>query len=223
MWRKGALKNAAGLVALCGMVAMSAIITKEAHSRELTPLASVNLEKQAAAEVVKVLPVPTIEESAETESQPEVVETVIVPEPEVRSDLVDDTSIRYFNGRPVRAVRTIKMNVSAYSPDERSCAGTADGITSSNHDVYTNAMKLVAADSRVLPLGSLVSVPGYDGGQVVPVLDRGGAIKGNKLDVLYPTHEIARKWGRRNLSVTVWEYADGLPPTDYRKARDSRE
>jgi hypothetical protein len=41
------------------------------------------------------------------------------------------------------------------------------------------------------------------------VLDRGGAIKGNRLDVLYATHEQAQKWGRQTLEVTVWEYADG--------------
>ena len=115
---------------------------------------------------------------------------------------------RYFNGRPLRAVRTISMVVTAYSPDHRSCPGTDDGLTATNDSVWTNAMRLVAADTNLLPFGSLVSVPGYAGGEVVPVLDRGGAIKGRRLDVLYPTHEIARQWGRQKLQVTVWEYAD---------------
>lgn len=132
------------------------------------------------------------------------------------------TEMRYFNGRLVRPVRSMRMLVTAYSPDAQSCGDSADGITSSIHCVYTNAMKLVAADSDVLPLGSLVSVPGYDAGQIVPVLDRGGAIKGRRLDVLFPTHNAARRWGVKHLDVVVWEYADGLPPTDYRKARDSR-
>jgi 3D (Asp-Asp-Asp) domain-containing protein len=72
-------------------------------------------------------------------------------------------------------------------------------------------MKLVAADTEVLPFGSIISVPGYDNESVVPVLDRGGAIKGRRLDVLYPTHEQARKWGRQALEVTVWDYVDGRP------------
>jgi len=76
----------------------------------------------------------------------------------------------------------------------------------------------VAADPRVLPLGSLVSVPGYDGGSVVPVLDTGGAIKGNRLDVLYPTHEVAVLWGVQEIDVTVWDYADGLP-NGFRRVR----
>ena len=75
------------------------------------------------------------------------------------------------------------------------------------------AWRMVAADTSLLPFGSMVSVPGYADGEVVPVLDRGGAIKGRRLDVLYPTHEIARKWGRQRLQVTVWEFADGEPNT----------
>lgn len=116
---------------------------------------------------------------------------------------------RMFDGRPVRAARTMRMKVTAYSPDERSCGASADGITASGHSVLTNGGFLVAADPKVLPLGSLVSVPGYDGGAVVPVLDVGGAIKGDRLDVLFPTHAEAMRWGVQTVDVTVWEYDDG--------------
>jgi len=34
-------------------------------------------------------------------------------------------------------------------------------------------------------------------------LDRGGAIKGDKLDVFFPTHEEALAWGRKMVPVTV--------------------
>ncbi len=113
-----------------------------------------------------------------------------------------------FDGRPLRAVKTMSMKTTAYSPDERSCGKWADGITASGYSVWTNGGKLVAADTRLLPFGTLVSIPGYHGGKPVPVLDRGGAIKGHRLDLLYPTHEIALQWGVQDLEVTVWEYAD---------------
>ena len=87
----------------------------------------------------------------------------------------DPADIRWFDGRPIRPVKSIRMRVTAYSPDARSCGRHADGITASGYSVWTNGMKMVAADTRLLPFGSLVSVPGYDGGQVVPVLDRAGA------------------------------------------------
>jgi 3D (Asp-Asp-Asp) domain-containing protein len=129
---------------------------------------------------------------------------------------------RWFNGRPVRPVKTISMVVTAYSPDARSCGDSADGITASLHHISTNAGKLVAADPRVLPMGSMISVPGYDANRIVPVLDIGGAIKGNRLDVLFPTHEQARQFGKRRIQVTVWGYADGQAKTDWRKIRDSK-
>ncbi|MFW5653384.1 MAG: 3D domain-containing protein [Planctomycetota bacterium] len=115
--------------------------------------------------------------------------------------------ILFFDGRPIRPVRTVTMVVTAYSPDARSCAPFDDGITASGKSVWTNGGKLIAADKKYA-YGTLMSVPGYNGGRPTPVLDRGGAIKGNRLDVLYPTHNIARQWGVQRLTVTIWEYAD---------------
>jgi 3D (Asp-Asp-Asp) domain-containing protein len=143
----------------------------------------------------------------------------------VRADAVSASwaiESRTFDGRPLRAVRTMSMVVTAYSPDARSCGASADGITASGYSVHVNGGCLVAADPKVLPLGSLVSVPGYDGGAVVPVLDTGGAIKGNRLDVLFPTHRQALEWGRRTIEITVWEYADGAPNGFKRVRRKDR-
>jgi 3D (Asp-Asp-Asp) domain-containing protein len=140
-------------------------------------------------------------ETSSTKPQPQriIVDAVL-------SDLPEDRPM--FDGRPIRRVRQINMLTTAYSPDARSCGKWADGYTASGYSVWTNGMKLVAADTKVLPFGSLVTIPGYNGGRPVPVLDRGGKIKGNRLDLLYPTHEVALKWGAQNLTVDVWEYAD---------------
>lgn len=126
---------------------------------------------------------------------------------------------RWFNGRMIVPVRTVWMTVTAYSPDARSCAPFADGQTATLHSVWTNGMRLVAADTRVLPFGSMISIPGYHDGEVVPVLDRGGKIKGQRLDVLYPTHQRARQWGVQRLPITVWAYADGSPIDNPRRLR----
>lgn len=130
-----------------------------------------------------------------------------------------DPRVRWFNARPVRPARQYWMTVTGYSPDARSCGDSADGLTATLHPVQTNNMKLVAADTSILPYGSMVSVPGYDSGEVVPVLDCGSAIKGRRLDLLFPTHEQARTWGRQRVRVTVWENADGKPMENPRKAR----
>ncbi len=131
--------------------------------------------------------------------------------PASNSQTGSDLEVWSFNGRPVRPSRTVRMLVTAYSPDARSCGAFADGITASGYSVKTNGMRLVAADTSLLPFGTIVSIPGYDDTMIVPVLDRGGAIKGNRLDVLFPTHEDALQWGVQHLDVTIWEYADGKP------------
>lgn len=59
----------------------------------------------------------------------------------------------------------------------------------------------IAADTSVLPFGAVVYVPGYGYGRVE---DRGGAIKGNKLDLWFSAHEAAKRWGRKRMKVRVW-------------------
>jgi 3D (Asp-Asp-Asp) domain-containing protein len=118
------------------------------------------------------------------------------------------TTTAMFDGRPIKPVHQMTMRVTAYSPDERSCGDSADGITASGYSVWTNGMKMAAADKRILSFGALVSVDGYHQGKPVPVLDRGGAIKGHHIDLLMPTDAMARKWGSRTMTVTIWDYAD---------------
>jgi len=172
----------------------SAIYAKEAGS--LPPLLGLESHAEASNE-------PATPKHDPAESRP--------------ADTLSDASVfpsgtRWFDGRRVRPARVIIMRVTAYSPDARSCGKYADGQTATLNSVWTNAMRLVAADTDVLPFWSLVSVPGYADGEVVPVLDRGAAIKGAELDVLFPTHEMARRWGVRSVPVTEWEYVDAARP-----------
>jgi len=142
-----------------------------------------------------------------TPAEPQVTAAPEV-KPQVSQKQSNQPQYRYFNGRRIRPARTMTMVTTAYSPDERSCGPDANGTTASGLSVWTNGMKMVAADTRILPFGTLVSIPGYYDGQPVPVLDRGGAIKGNRLDLLYPTHERAMQWGKKRQTVTIWEYVD---------------
>ena len=131
------------------------------------------------------------------------VEEVSIPE-----STTLDTSTRWFDGKMIRPSKVIYMTVTGYSPDERSCGKFADNKTATMYSVWTNGMNLVAADPKLLPYWSMVSIPGYATNDIVPVLDCGGAIKGNRIDLLYPTHKLARQWGVRSLPVTVWEFVE---------------
>jgi len=101
------------------------------------------------------------------------------------------------------ASRRLWMEVTAYCPCTKCCGPSAIGITASGLPVTHNEGRFVAADTRVLPFGTHVRIAGYGQGLAVPVIDRGGAIKGNKLDVYFPTHDEALQWGRRWVLVTV--------------------
>jgi 3D (Asp-Asp-Asp) domain-containing protein len=95
------------------------------------------------------------------------------------------------------------MEVTAYCPCRKCCGRGAHGVTASGLRVSANAGQFVAADT-FLPFHTKLLIPGY-GDRPVPVLDRGGAIKGNRLDVFFPTHRQALDWGRRMIEVTVVE------------------
>jgi 3D (Asp-Asp-Asp) domain-containing protein len=96
------------------------------------------------------------------------------------------------------------MLVTAYCPCEKCCRGSSDGITACGKSIYTNQSRFVAADARLLGFGTRLSIPGYHGGAPVSVLDRGGKIKGHRIDVFFPSHQQAQKWGARWLDVTVY-------------------
>ena len=107
------------------------------------------------------------------------------------------------NDRAAPAVKRLRMTVTAYCPDACCCGDYADGVTASGRPVTTARGRFVAADTNLLPLGTLLSVPGYADGRPVEVIDRGAAIQGMRLDVFFADHETAAAWGVRELDVRL--------------------
>jgi 3D (Asp-Asp-Asp) domain-containing protein len=64
---------------------------------------------------------------------------------------------------------------------------------------------MAAADPRVLPLGSVVRVSHPDGRPigVFVVMDTGGAVRGNKIDIYMDSCREAINWGRRPVVAEV--------------------
>ena len=132
---------------------------------------------------------------------------VVSPALPVSYPVSSKPDIQVYGGREYRFVKTLTLRVTAYAPDPR-CTFPYDGkTTASGLPVTTNGGHLVASDPAIIPMHWLVVVPGYADGHAVPVLDRGGAIKGNRLDVLLPTFERAKSWGVRTLQVRVYRPA----------------
>lgn len=106
----------------------------------------------------------------------------------------NQTSRSGYQGR-----RSFIVSASAYEPGPRSCGRYADGYTA----IGLPARKgVIAVDPRVIPLGTRVHVEGY--GPAIAA-DTGGAIKGHRIDVCYPTVRECLQWGRRKVRVTILE------------------
>ena len=97
--------------------------------------------------------------------------------------------------------QTVQMRVTAYCPCSKCCGKYSDGITASGHTIQPGDC-FVAADKKH-PFGTEMIIAGYNDGKPVKVLDRGGAINENRLDVFFDSHQKALEWGVRYLDVKV--------------------
>lgn len=77
------------------------------------------------------------------------------------------------------------------------CCGKSNGITASGEKAVEG--KTIAADTNKLPFGTQVMIDG----NIYTVQDRGSAIKGNRIDIYFDTHEKALKFGRQTKEVTI--------------------
>ena len=129
--------------------------------------------------------------------------TVATPEPESQ---ITDSSVAAVETAPVGTAptvteppasqgKTIVVSATAYSRHEAGLSNfTATGI-----DLSINPM-VIAVDPSVIPLGSIVSVPGYG---IAIAGDTGGAIVGNKIDLHMEDLNAALAFGRQTLTITI--------------------
>lgn len=102
-----------------------------------------------------------------------------------------------------KEVTTFIGKVTHYGPDCKGCSGrTASGYNVKNTIYYSDpefgSVRIVAAPKEV-PLYSILTLHNYKGNPItVIVLDRGGAIKGTKFDILVSSEKEAYAWGIQN-------------------------
>ena len=88
------------------------------------------------------------------------------------------------------------FKISAYCHCSQ-CCGKSDGITATGTKVTAN--RTIAVDPRVIPLGSQVMIDG----NIYVAEDTGGNIKGNRIDMYFPTHQEALNWGIRYKEASI--------------------
>ncbi|HEB31333.1 MAG TPA: hypothetical protein ENI15_10730 [Spirochaetes bacterium] len=89
--------------------------------------------------------------------------------------------------------------ITAYCPCVKCCGSRSPGVTASGLDLTDFYGKIVAAAPEY-PFGTIMDIPGYG---IATVQDRGGKIKGMRLDVFFHDHADAVEFGGQRLKVKV--------------------
>jgi 3D (Asp-Asp-Asp) domain-containing protein len=95
---------------------------------------------------------------------------------------------------------TVRMRVTGYCACTQ-CCGKDDGVTANMYRIRPGDT-FVAADKK-FRFGTQMMIPGYSNGQPVKVLDRGRVIQGNRLDLFFHNHAVAKSFGVKYLNVRV--------------------
>ncbi len=95
-----------------------------------------------------------------------------------------------------------EFKLTAYCPCAKCCGKWANGITATGTTATEG--RTIAVDPRVIPYGSTVTLY-YEDGTVhtYTAEDCGGAIKENRIDVFFDSHEAARAFGVQSAMVYV--------------------
>ena len=101
--------------------------------------------------------------------------------------------------------RSINVNASFYTAN---CSEGCSGTTATGLDVtktqYHEGRRIIAVDPSVIPLGTKGTLALANGQSfAVIAMDTGGAIRGDKIDVLVASESEARELGRQSAVLTI--------------------
>ena len=104
-----------------------------------------------------------------------------------------ETSRGYFHRSKI-----LTMTATGYDPSPETIGRGATGRTCTGQRAKYGC---VAVDPRVIPLNTLIFVEGYG---FALACDRGGAIRGNRIDLCFASRSQAMRFGRRTVRVHVF-------------------
>lgn len=125
--------------------------------------------------------------------------TAALPEPEAPSDspVISDGFITLPTGEVLTYTRTAQIRATAYTHTDAGC----DLITATGTTVHRGT---VAVDPRYIPYGTRMFIVSNDGEYVYGISvaeDCGGDIKGDRMDLYFPTFYECIQFGRRTCTI----------------------
>lgn len=94
------------------------------------------------------------------------------------------------------------FEITGYCPCRKCCGNFSSEVTGKSPSTSTGVVpvqgRTIAVDPRVIPYGTKVYIDGHE----YVAEDCGGAIKGNRIDMYFNSHQEALVWGRKHIEVT---------------------
>ena len=170
-------------------------------------------EAVSQAQPAKTLAQPEAATSEQAQPQPSTAATASLPEPNVQ--LANPPLVLEAE------VAEIKSSKLIVNPAEEAWVGieppatfhaTAYSLPGKTRAGTQVRRGVIAADPRLLPLGSVVQLKAGNYSGLYTVHDTGPAIRGKRIDVWMPSSREARSFGRQNVRLTVLKYGGGRKP-----------
>jgi 3D (Asp-Asp-Asp) domain-containing protein len=131
--------------------------------------------------------------------------------PKISSEQIVNHSLRLEEAVDWSKYPSVEVVATGYTAGVESTGKTPDhpeyGITYSGVRVKRDLYSTIAADLDIFPIGTILFIPGYGYGVVA---DKGGAIKGNRIDLYYDTVEdVYKYWGKKKIQVYIVKKGNG--------------
>jgi 3D (Asp-Asp-Asp) domain-containing protein len=149
-----------------------------------------------------------ISQGQQAKSQPTQTSTTSSPEP-VQKSTLESAEVSALSDRPVAVTGKVVAEPDETGltvPEPVTYVATAYSLRGRTASGRYVTQGIIAADPRVLPLGSKVRLEaGRWSGEYV-VADTGSRIKGRRIDIWTPSGRDAMRFGKRKVKLTILSY-----------------
>ncbi len=141
-----------------------------------------------------------VQQQQKSKSNQQVIQAAAMSVADIATATTSKASVSAQRPREVVSASPATVEQALPSQSFEATAYSLRGRTASGAPVSTG---MIAADPRVLPIGSRVRIEAgsYTGEYLVA--DTGGAVKGKRIDIWTPSSREAMRFGRRTVKLTV--------------------